>query len=54
MDNGFEVVGSSACINPEDYDLDLGKKYAYEKAFEKLWDVYGFLAHYWDEFFSKL
>lgn len=54
LDNGFEVVGSSACINPEDYDLDLGKKYAYEKAFEKLWDVYGFLAHYWDEFFSRV
>ena len=54
LDNGYEVIGSSACINPEDYDLELGKKFAYEDAFEKLWSLFGFLANYWQEFFDRV
>lgn len=34
----FEIVGSSACLNPEDFDEELGRKYAYEDAMKKLWD----------------
>ena len=54
LDNGYEVVGSSACINPEDYDLEIGKKFAYEDAFEKLWSLFGFLANYGQEFFDRV
>jgi len=54
LDNGYEVIGSSACINPEDYDLEIGKKFAYEDAFEKLWSLFGFLANYGQEFFDRV
>lgn len=30
--NGFTVVGQSACASPENFDTDLGEKYAYEDA----------------------
>ena len=39
---GFIVTGQSACLNPEDFDLEIGKDIAYEKAFEKLWDLEGY------------
>lgn len=32
----FEIVTSSACINPEDYDEEIWWKIAYEKAVDKL------------------
>lgn len=38
LKSGFEVVGTSACQNPYDFDFELGKKYAYDVAFEKLWE----------------
>jgi hypothetical protein len=38
LKNGFEVIGSSACVNPEDYDFEIGKKYAREQAITKLED----------------
>lgn len=40
--NGYTVIGNSACINPEDFDLDLGRKYAYEDALRKVWDLLAF------------
>lgn len=42
MANGFEVVGSSACVDPEQYDQHTGQQYAYEDAFDKAW---AFLAY---------
>lgn len=32
----FEIVTSSACISPDDYDEDIWSKIAYEKAVDKL------------------
>lgn len=40
--NGFEVVGTSACVNPMDYSERLGKIYALEDALNKL---DGFIAY---------
>ena len=40
--NGFTVTGESACVSPENYNQTLGEKYAYEKAFEKLWALEGY------------
>lgn len=34
--NGFEVIGTSSCVNPLDYDERLGKIYALEDALNKL------------------
>ena len=40
--DGFAFTGESACINPGDFDEELGEKFAYENAFEKMWMPYGF------------
>ena len=40
LDNGFEVVGTSSCIDPKDYDQRTGAAIAYENAVEKLWELY--------------
>lgn len=45
LDNGFEVIWHSAPIHKEDFEEDLWKKYAYENAFNKLRELYWFLAH---------
>jgi hypothetical protein len=43
LDNGFFVTGESACVNPENYDEEIGKKISFENAFNKLWPLFGFL-----------
>lgn len=40
--NGFRVTGESACLNPADFDAELGRKYAYEDAFNQLWKLEGY------------
>ncbi|MEN6540881.1 MAG: Gp49 family protein [Mizugakiibacter sp.] len=42
LTNGFTVTGESACVSPENFDAELGRKYAREKAVEKLWTLLGF------------
>ncbi len=44
MVNGFVVIGHSACVKPEDFDAKLGEEIAYENAFQKLWELEGYLA----------
>jgi hypothetical protein len=43
MVNGFSVIGTSACVDPKEYNQALGEKYAYEAAFDKLWELEGYL-----------
>ena len=52
MVNGFEVLGESACVDPKDFDIMLGRKYSYEKAFEKLWVLEGYLLQ--DKLYEKV
>lgn len=33
--NGFDIIGTSSCVDPEKYNFKLGCKYAYEDALEK-------------------
>lgn len=40
--NGFTVVGKSAPASPENYDRDLGARFAYEDAFRQLWPLMGY------------
>ena len=40
--SGFTFTGESACVDPNNYNKELGEKYAYENAFEKMWMPYGF------------
>lgn len=41
--NGFELVESSACVSPENYDEKLGAKICMEKIEDKVWFLLGFL-----------
>jgi hypothetical protein len=43
LDNGFTVIGDSACVSPETYIQTLGESIAYKSAFDKLWFLFGFL-----------
>ena len=43
MDNGYEVYGESACVNPENYNQEIGERIAYDNAFRQLWPLFGFL-----------
>lgn len=43
LDNGYSVRGESACVDPRNFNKELGEHYAYEDAFRKLWPLFGFL-----------
>lgn len=43
MVNGFSVRGESACVDPKNFDEALGRKIAYENAFQNLWQLEGYL-----------
>ena len=43
MRNGYKVTGESACVNPDNFDSALGRRYAYENALEKIWPLEGYL-----------
>jgi hypothetical protein len=42
MQNGFYVVGESAPASPENFDAELGRKFAYENAIRQLWKLEGY------------
>jgi len=43
MKNGFMVNGVSAPASPENYDMEVGRRYAYNNAFKQLWQLEGYL-----------
>jgi hypothetical protein len=43
LQNGFSVIGTSACVDPKEYNQALGEKYAFEKAFDEIWAFEGYL-----------
>lgn len=45
--NGFEVVGTSACVDPKDYNHDLGILYARKRAIDKVWELEGYVTQTW-------
>lgn len=42
MKNGFTVIGKSAPASPENYNRELGMKFAYEDAVRQIWPLMGF------------
>lgn len=42
LKNGFEIVGESACVDPANFDVGLGRKYARERAINKIWELEGY------------
>ena len=41
--NGFEIVESSSCVSPENYDEELGAEICLDKIRDKVWFLLGFL-----------
>lgn len=42
-ENGFTVVGKSACVDKNSYNKALGEKYAFEDVVEQMWELEGYL-----------
>lgn len=40
--NGFTITGESACVSPDNFDAELGRKIAREHAVEKIWPLEGY------------
>jgi hypothetical protein len=43
LTTGYVVIGEAACIEPENFDYNLGCKIARDKARDKLWALEGYL-----------
>lgn len=41
--NGFTFTGESACVDTDNYNQELGEKFALENAKSKMWVPYGFM-----------
>lgn len=42
LKNGFTVTGESACISPENFREDIGRRVSYKNAVDKLWPLEGY------------
>lgn len=42
LKNGLQLVGTSACVSKDNYDVQIGRNIAYENAFAKLWELEGY------------
>lgn len=43
LENRFSVRGESACVDPRNFDMEIGRQIAYRDAFNKLWQLEGYL-----------
>jgi len=43
IDNGFSVRGEAACVDPENFDEEIGRRISQKNAYNKLWSLFGFL-----------
>lgn len=41
--NGFEIVETSSCVSPENYDERVGQELCMKKIKDKVWELLGFL-----------
>ena len=41
--NGFTIIGRGACVDPANFNIDIGRKVAREQAENKLWELEGYL-----------
>lgn len=39
---GITLTGTSGCLNPDDYDAEIGQKIAHDNAFKQLWQLEGY------------
>lgn len=43
LQNGFTVIGESACASPANFDAEIGQKVAFDKARNEIWKLEGYL-----------
>lgn len=43
LENEFNVVGTSACASPENFDEQIGRQIAYRNAKQEIWALEGYL-----------
>lgn len=43
LKNGFTVTGESACVSPENFDAEIGRKISRSEARDKIWALEGYL-----------
>jgi len=43
LKNGYSVRGESACVDPRNFNVEIGKGLAYKQAFDKIWPLEGYL-----------
>lgn len=43
LENGYTIKGLSACVDAAEFNLDLGRKYAFEDALRQIWPLEGYL-----------
>ena len=43
LPNGFVIVQSSSCVDPANYDHELGTKICLERVEDKVWELEGYL-----------
>lgn len=41
--NGYTVTGESACVSPENFDAEIGRKVSRQNAVDKIWALEGYL-----------
>lgn len=42
LNNGFTVVGKSGCVDPANYNKEVGQDYALKDARGKIWELEGY------------
>jgi hypothetical protein len=60
--NGFTILGRGACVDPANFDIEIGRRIAREQAENKLWELEGYLLQNklyeekikWESLFNKL
>jgi hypothetical protein len=43
LPNGFTIQGRGACVDPANFDIEIGRKVAREQAINKMWELEGYL-----------
>lgn len=43
MENGYTIKGLSACVDAANFDINIGRKIAYEDAIRQIWPLEGYL-----------
>lgn len=43
MKNGYSIRGESACVDPRNFNVEIGKGLSYKDAFGKIWALEGYL-----------